>query len=283
MKLQRKHTIQQILLPLLLLLLLILTGSYLYWGNTSLQTTDFTVTNKKIPVAFQDFTIVQISDLHNTRFGSKQQRLLKTVAQQQPDIIVITGDFFDSYHTDLEPSMEFINGAIDIAPIYYVPGNHEARRPEQYAQLKEYMKTAGVIILDNKCSRIEKDNSAIQLCGINDPNFFNSSSQSLLTELHQLTDNVTDYTILLAHRPNLRLYAQANVQLVLSGHAHGGQFRFLQKGLIAPNQGLLPEYTSGLYKLDNVQMIVSRGLGNSIIPMRVNNRPEIVSITLRTN
>lgn len=267
---------------LILLVVFLVGGGYLYWGNTALQTTNITVTDDKLPAAFQDFTIVQISDLHNTRFGSKQQRLLNTVAQQHPDIIVITGDFFDSYHPNLTPSLEFIDGAVDIAPVYYVPGNHESRRPEEYAQLKERMKTAGVFILDNKRATIEKEDNAIQLCGINDPNFFNGSSQALLTELHQLTDNTTDYTILLAHRPNLRLYAQANVQLVLSGHAHGGQFRFLQKGFIAPNQGLLPEYTSGLYELDGTQMVVSRGLGNSIIPMRVNNRPEVVTITLQT-
>lgn len=266
----------------ILALLLLLTGGYLYWDNTALQTTHITVRDNKLPAAFQDFTIVQISDLHNARFGHAQQRLLDAVAQQQPDIIVITGDFFDSYHTDLEPSLEFIHGAVKLAPVYYVPGNHEARKPEQYARLQQRMETAGVILLDNKRTAIIREDSAIQLCGINDPSFFGDDGQALLTELHRLTDDVTDYTILLAHRPDLQLYAQANVQLALSGHAHGGQFRFLQKGFVAPNQGLLPEYTSGLYTLNGTQMIVSRGLGNSIIPMRVNNRPEVITVTLRT-
>ena len=88
--------------------------------------------------------------------------------------------------------------------------------------------------------------------------------------------------MLLSHRPELfDTYVSSGVDLVLSGHAHGGQFRFLQKGFVAPNQGLLPEYTSGLYTLNGTQMIVSRGLGNSIIPMRVNNRPEVITVTLR--
>ena len=103
------------------------------------------------------------------------------------------------------------------------------------------------------------------------------------TKLNTLMEQETAYAILLSHRPELfETYAACGVDLVLSGHAHGGQFRLpFIGGLIAPNQGLFPKYDAGLFTDGNTNMIVSRGIGNSIIPIRFNNRPEIVLLELR--
>ena len=104
----------------------------------------------------------------------------------------------------------------------------------------------------------------------------------MYTKLQALKGDKDAYTILLSHRPELfDIYVKSGVDLVLSGHAHGGQFRLpFLGGLVAPNQGLFPEYDSGLYTSGNTNMIVSRGIGNSIIPIRFNNRPEVVLLEL---
>ncbi len=173
---------------------------------------------------------------------------------------------------------------LTIAPTYFIPGNHESRI-ESYKELCDKLTSTGVKILDNKTTIIEKDSSLIGLMGVEDPSFIKTQNQneefkSILTNLSK--DINTDFKILLSHRPErLSDYEDTNVDLVFSGHAHGGQFRIpFLGGLLAPNQGFLPKYTSGIYKKNNTSMIVSRGLGNSIFPFRINNSPELVLVTL---
>ena len=253
---------------------------WVYWGNTSIQTTRISITSEKIPTAFIGFTIVQVSDLHNTEFGSHQERLLNAVKGSSPDIIAITGDLIDSNHTDIEKAMVFINDAVKIAPVYYVTGNHEAWS-DQYNELKKQMVEVGVDILEDEKTIIERHGISIQLLGLNDPDFTSTSIDDKLEDM--LVEN-NEFTILLSHRPELfDVYVDNNIDLVLSGHAHGGQIRLpFVGGLVAPNQGFFPKYSEGVYEKNQTKMIVSRGLGNSIIPLRINNRPELVIITLMT-
>jgi len=253
---------------------------FLYWQNNDILTTKFTYANKKIPTSFDGFVIVQISDLHNMRFGKNQNILLKKIAVVSPDVIVVTGDVIDNIRTDFPVAMEFLRGAIKIAPVYYVQGNHEARI-RNYDELLASMTALGVQMLENKQIKLEREGSFIELDGIIDP-FFSPASDSL---------NKLDFSdpslfrILLSHRPELiKLYASKQVDLVLTGHAHGGQIRipYLMPGLIAPDQGLFPKYTSGRYEESATTEIVSRGLGNSTFPFRVFNRPEIIVVTLKS-
>jgi predicted MPP superfamily phosphohydrolase len=259
---------------------------WVYWGNTSIQTTQIKISSKKIPSYFDGFTIVQISDLHNAEFGDNQSRLLNAVKNASPDIIAITGDLIDSRRTDVAKAMEFIDGAVKIAPVYYVTGNHESRT-EEYAKLKEQMTKAGVVILEDEGTTIKCGKASIHLLGLNDPDFTETddayeSAAMINAKLKDMLSENNEYTILLSHRPELfDVYAANNIDLVLSGHAHGGQFRLpFIGGLVAPNQGLFPKYSEGMYEKDQTKMVVSRGLGNSIIPVRINNRPELVVITL---
>ena len=153
------------------------------------------------------------------------------------------------------------------------------------------MKSAGVNILENSYSSISKENSKINIIGINDPSFdalqlYGYTDQQIISkDLEKLTNNSDEYTILLSHRPELfDTYCSYNINLVFAGHAHGGQIRLpFIGGVIAPNQGFFPQYTSGLYQKGNTNMIVSRGLGNSAFPFRINNRPEIVVVKLSNN
>ena len=216
----------------------------------------------------------------------QQIQLIQLLSQTDPDVIVITGDLIDSRKTDIEIALEFARQSIKISPVYYVSGNHEARVRE-YEDLKMGLAEAGVVILENQKVRITRGGESITLMGIDDPSFqedylfgdAESVARQVITDLQNESDG---YTVLLSHRPELfDLYVDTGMDLVLSGHAHGGQFRLpFIGGLVAPNQGFFPEYDAGLFNEGRTTMIVSRGVGNSIIPIRFNNRPEIILVTL---
>lgn len=256
----------------------IFISAVLYYGNTAIQTTIITVECDDIPESFNGMTIVHISDLHNYEFGKNQIRLIYKVKKAEPDIIAVTGDLVDSRRTDIDIAMEFMEQAVKIAPVYYVTGNHESRI-EEFEDLENRLADCGVITLRDRKAEIEAGGDRISILGIDDPTFGNKDVQEKLESLISEDDN---YKILLSHRPELfDTYCEAGVELVLSGHAHGGQIRLpFLGGIAAPNQGFYPKYTEGLYSDGSTSMVVSRGLGNSIIPLRINNRPEIVVIKL---
>ena len=256
------------------------------WGNTALEIIEFTIMSDKIPEAFSGFRIAQVSDLHNVEFGEGNWKLIKMLSQTNPDIIVLTGDLIDSCQTDLDVALEFAWQAGKIARVYYVSGNHEARVPE-YENLKIGLVKAGVVILENQKVQITREGESITIMGIDDPSFqedylFGDAASVTSSALSELQNESDGYTVLLAHRPELfETYVDAGVDLVFSGHAHGGQFRLpFIGGLVAPNQGFFPKYDAGIFSEDSTTMIVSRGVGNSIIPIRFNNRPEIILVTL---
>ncbi len=278
-----KGTIKLCILSTALLTVIIWT----IWGNMALMVNTVTVTAGRIPAAFSGFRIAQVSDLHNAEFGENNARLLELLSESGPDIIVITGDLVDSGHTDIDIAISFAEKAAQIAPVYYVTGNHEARL-SQYDRLRNGLEAAGVSMLEDRAVKLERDDEKITLVGLSDPDFtvrsdiFGEVPAMVSTKLESLADTESSYTILLSHRPELfESYASSGIDLVLSGHAHGGQFRLpFIGGLVAPNQGLFPKYDAGLYTESSTQMVVSRGIGNSIIPARFNNRPEIVIVEL---
>ena len=242
--------------------------------------------SNKIPEAFTGFRIAQVSDLHNAEFGEGNEKLIELLSLSRPDMIVITGDLIDSRHTDIEIALEFARQAIKLAPVYYVSGNHEARVRE-YEDLKMGLAEAGVIVLEDQKVQITREGESISILGIDDPSFqedylFGDAASVTSSALSELQNESDGYTVLLAHRPELfETYVDAGVDLVFSGHAHGGQFRLpFIGGLVAPNQGFFPKYDAGLFSEGSTTMIVSRGVGNSIIPIRFNNRPEIILVTL---
>lgn len=281
------YTIPMIIIISLIIIVLIII--YLYFENNAIQITNIDVKDQSIPNSFNNFKIVHISDLHNKEFGKIQKNIINKIKETNPDIIVITGDIIDSYDTNVQISSDFINGVSKMAPVYYVPGNHESRILDDYISLKTQMQTAGVHVLENEFITISKGNDKINIIGMNDPNFEylkltgTTDEEIAVNNLSVLTKNLNGYTILLSHRPELiNTYASFDINLVFSGHAHGGQVRIpFVGGVIAPNQGLFPKYTSGLHEVKNTKMIISRGLGNSAFPFRVNNRPEIVVATLK--
>ena len=257
------------------------------WGNTALELNTYTISSRELPEAFEGYRIAQVSDLHNAEFGEGNQRLLDMLREAGPDMIAITGDLIDSRKTNIAVALAFAKEAVKIAPCYYVSGNHEAGVSE-YQDLKTGLEAAGVTILDDTQVKIEVSGKSITVIGVDDPSFsadyLTGDAAVIDKKLSELAAEDPGFTILLSHRPELfDTYVDHDIDLVLSGHAHGGQFRLpLIGGLVAPNQGLFPKYDAGLYSEDHTNMIVSCGLGNSIIPFRFNNRPEVVLIELKS-
>lgn len=275
------------------IILLLCLALWIVWDNGRIVVSVIGVKSEQLPKAFDGYRIVQVSDLHNDEFGEKNEILLKKIKSLAPDMIAITGDLLDSRRTDVKKAIDFINGAVEIASCYYVTGNHESRMEKnEYKELEQGMIEAGVIVLRNQMFSIKKDQEQITIVGIDDPRFTIATDKTekmeraLEEKLKTLLEEVSEeeYTILLSHRPELfDWYCKQEFDLVLSGHVHGGQFRLpFIGGMIGPGQGILPDYVDGLYTKEDMNMIVSRGLGQSIVPFRINNPPELVLVTLNT-
>lgn len=259
------------------------------WGNTALQLNTYTISSEELPDAFDGYRIAHVSDLHNAEMGDGNKKLLAMLCEAEPDIIAITGDMIDSRNTNIAVALAFAEEAMLIAPCYYVTGNHEARVSE-YEELKTGLEAVGVVVLDDERMELVLSSESITLLGVDDPSFytdylFGDAATVVSSKLAQLTTEEIGFTVLLSHRPELfDTYVESGMNLVFSGHAHGGQFRLpFVGGLIAPNQGLFPEYDSGLYTDGSTNMIVSRGIGNSLLPFRFNNRPEVILIELESS
>ena len=279
---------KKFILPAVVAAVLIALVIWIAWGNTALELNTYTVTSARLPEIFDGYRIAHVSDLHNAEMGEDDEKLLTMLREADPDMIAITGDLIDSRNTNVEIALQFAQEAMKIAPCYYVSGNHEARVNE-YEELKTGLISAGVIILEDTQTEISIEGQTITLIGVDDPSFqtdylFGDAETVMSSKLAELHTDGEVYTILLSHRPELfDTYADHDVDLVLSGHAHGGQFRLpFIGGVVAPNQGLFPEYDAGIYTDGNTNMLVSRGVGNSILPFRINNRPEVILIELQT-
>ena len=267
------------------LAVLVIAAIWVIIGNRHVGVTRYTVESNRIPAAFDHFKIAVISDLHNAEFGMDNIRLLKLIEDEAPDMIAVTGDLIDSNRTDIRISEKIIDQIVDIAPCYYVTGNHEAWIGAEYQELEETLLDKGVIVLHDETVKLVRDDESIEIAGLDDPAFSEEAvadGEELLKSRLKDMEIDDSFCILLSHRPEIfDAYVSMDIDLVLSGHAHGGQFRLpFIGGLIAPDQDILPEYDAGEYMEDNTTMIVSRGLGNSIVPIRFNNDPELVIVEL---
>lgn len=251
---------------------------FAYWQNNGITITKHIVTKNNLPKEFDGFRVVQVSDLQNKSFGINHNILLKKLEKLQPDIIVITGDLLDRNRTDIDKVMNFIKQARNISEIYFVTGNHEHQSPDNsWEILSKQLLAENVHIMDNKSTKIIKNGESIEILGLRDY----SVNRKYEKHLNRLS-NKDIFQILLSHRPELYpVYLQYDIDLAFTGHAHGGQVRLpFFGGVFAPNQGLLPPFTEGIHDNNGTTMIISRGLGNSTCPLRVNNRPELILAVL---
>lgn len=255
------------------------------WGNITLSVEHFNKETDKLETD-NGYKIAHISDYHNTKNKFLNEAVLLSLETEKPDAIVLTGDLVDCRKTDIEKGVNFVSKIIKIAPVYYVTGNHECNvsieNQSTFDNMIADLKGLGVVVLRNENTVITlPDNEKINIFGINDPYFHceyasevKSATDSLCSSLEV---NENEFNILLAHHPEqLDVYSNYNFDLVYSGHAHGGQGRLFGIGLIAPDQGFFPKYTSGLYEENETTLVVSRGIGNSIAPIRIFDRPHLI-------
>lgn len=269
-----------------LLLFVAFVWIFLYANNHWLQVSSYDISSERIPESFDGLVIVQISDLHDAEFGKEQMELAEKVKKLNPDFIFLTGDLIDSNRYDLEKSLNLVRKLAGITDIFYVTGNHEVA-VNRVEEITGALESIGVNVLKNESIVIERNGERLAIAGIEDPLMkpAEQTEKTIAKSMDIALNGIPDqtYRVLLSHRPEVfDVYVDRQVDLIFTGHAHGGQLRIPGiGGLIAPGQGWFPKYTSGLHTKGITTMAVSRGLGNSLIPYRIFNRPEIVVATLR--
>ena len=256
-----------------LLALALIGPAYMLWENTHFVITNYEYKDPKVPPEMDGLRLLQISDLHNQSFGKENRRLLEAVRRCEPDGIMITGDLIDSTFTDTDKALTFAKALTDIAPVYYCTGNHEHRL--EAVELERFLadlEDAGVCVLSDRAVPFYGGT----LAGLQEPSGREHSVRELIRDIPE-----EDFVLLLSHKPHyFEHYLDAD--LVLTGHAHGGQVRLPWiGGLFAPGQSWFPKYTEGFYTMEDTTMLVSRGAGNSHRIPRVFNFPELVLLTLR--
>lgn len=222
--------------------------------------------------------ILQLTDYHDKYYLNRKNKLINMIKELNPDIIVITGDLIDSDTEKLDNTFLFIEKLLKINPnLYFVSGNHEWRN-DNHESLINGLKERNLIILNNTNKVYQKNDLKINLCGIDDP-------YSNHDDINKAQDNLNFnlYTILLSHSPNI-IFKEGtdNIDLILSGHTHGGQIRIPGIGaILAPGQELFPKYDKGLFQVsEKTKIYIDSGLGTSVLPVRLLNRSQMTLITI---
>lgn len=263
-------------------------GTLIVYDNFKIDITEYNLENDNLPESFNELKIIHLSDLHNTEFGKDNEKLLRIIKEQEPDAVFVTGDTIDGFYTNIQIPINLFKEILKICDVYFVVGNHESRvNTNIHTKFIDTLSEIGVIVLKDSSTYIEKDGERIQVIGLKDASDYkidySEDYTEKITETINILDDKNTFSILLSHHPELfPEYKNTDIDLVFSGHAHGGQIRLPSiGGIIAPEQGLFPEYDAGVFSENNTTMVVSRGLGNSIIPVRINNSPEVVVFTLK--
>jgi len=256
--------------------------------NNNLTLSSYNIITDKINDG-STIRIVLLADLHATLFGEDQRPLLQKIESQEPDLILLAGDIIVDSIPDAATQL-FLAGIQDLAPIYYVTGNHEYWGPnaENIQTIRNTILSYGITILSDTYEQIEVNGNSLIIAGVEDPDKVNAVPEyNQVESIREAFYNISDYScykIIISHRPeNLDLFSELSFDLVVAGHTHGGQFRipFLLNGLYAPEQGLFPEFVGGLYTYDDLTLIISRGLATDHPRLpRIFNPPEVVTIIL---
>lgn len=259
-------------------------------GNTHISTASYTVALQNLASPVR---IVLLSDLHGKSFGRDNSRLIAKIGEQAPDVIFLDGDMIDrsADQADVQELLRLIESLCEIAPVYFAPGNHELEYMQADAGFLTRVSEAGAAVVNDSYADVTIAGQPLRIGGTMGHAFyfgrseeeFSSSPEYRFLKAFEDTDVPK---ICLAHMPDTFIFNGAykmwNVDLVLSGHTHGGLIRLpFVGGMYAPMQGWFPEYDRGYFRLgEHMQMVISAGLaGHGVIP-RINNPPEIVVIDL---
>lgn len=267
---------------LALLALFALAAGFVYWQNFTLQVETVELFFESLPPQFDGLRVAELSDLHGRSFGENNVRLLRTLQKARPDMICICGDLFDE-KTDLTMLEPLLTGLTDIAPVYYVTGNHEWQ-VKNLREILQKMRAWGVTVLENEERVLSRGGAEMVVAGVHDPcgPYDMKTPAALVRELRSAQGN--DFILMLSHRNDeLAMWSQLGVQLVLSGHCHGGVVRLpFVGGVFGTRRELFPEYDAGVYRQDGTTLFVSRGLGYTNVHFRLFNRPHVPIMILRS-
>ncbi len=267
---------------LALLALFALAAGFVYWQNFTLQVEPVELFFESLPPQFDGLRVAELSDLHGRSFGKNNVRLLRTLQKARPDMICICGDLFDE-KTDLTMLEPLLTGLTDIAPVYYVTGNHEWQ-VKNLREILQKMRGWGVTVLENEGRVLSRGGAEMVVAGVHDPcgPYDMKTPAALVRELRSAQGN--DFILMLSHRNDeLAMWSQLGVQLVLSGHCHGGVVRLpFVGGVFGTRRELFPEYDAGVYRQDGTTLFVSRGLGYTNVHFRLFNRPHVPIMILRS-
>ncbi len=269
--------IRKAILPVYAVLFAIFLFAAFYNG---LVVRTYRITTDKLEPG-QNVRILLITDLHSHIYGENQKDLVSLIKLQKPDIIALAGDIADDVAPVLGTEL-FLSNIKGIAPVYYVTGNHEYWSGD-IERIKKIIRGYGVTVLEQNYERINLNGTSFIICGVDDPDsqMYEYGSLSWKDRMYSAFDeleNETGYKILLSHRPErINVYKAFTFDLVLSGHAHGGQVRipFILNGLYAPDQGWFPKYAGGIYSHGTLYHVVSRGVSYNPRLPRIFNPPEI--------
>lgn len=265
-----------------LLILAAVTALLIYDSAHTLTLSEYEICSVRLPESFDGFKIVQLSDLHGAVFGESDEAIAEMVSDERPDIIALTGDLI-SDGDDLDAVRTLLKALEGISDIYFVSGNHDYGSGFE-SELADILSEYGVHYLRNEYLPLERGGGKIVLAGVEDPNSWAGMIEpdELCGELR--SEYPESFAILLGHRNYwANEYPELPVELILCGHNHGGIVRLpFAGGLLGTDRSLLPEYDMGLFTEGSYSMVVSAGLGNSVPIPRFLNRPEVVSITLRS-
>jgi len=273
---KRKRTLPVLLIVGISLLLFIIT--FFLCSLPILETTYHKIESAKVN---EEIKLVVLADFHSSNYGKNQEELVNAIKKEKPDLILMPGDIVDDIR-DRTPCTVLLNQIKGIAPIYYIYGNHEMNYKVKQS-ITNYLLSFGVNIVNNTFVDVPVKNTTLRIFGLQDPQD-KVPPDTWQREIKKMSDSVDEkYSILLSHRPTfVKEYKKTKFDLILCGHAHGGQWRlpWSEQGLFCSDEGLFPKYSSGRFNLGTPTMLVSRGLCKNSIP-RLFNKPEILSVTIK--
>jgi predicted MPP superfamily phosphohydrolase len=258
-------------------ILLAALAAFMYHGNYTLERETFELRFGDLPESFDGYRITVVSDLHAAVFGKGNARLLDAVRASKPDMIALTGDVTDDAG-QIPWAVETVRGLSEIAPVYYVTGNHEWEKGEARALMRA-LPGAGATVLRNEILPIERGGETIYLAGLEDPN-----GPADMKKPEEVFAGLPEgFCVTLVHRnTSLERLARLGPRLILCGHGHGGLIRLPGiGGLIGHDLKLFPKYSGGHYTIGETEIIVSRGVGNNTGVPRIFNRPHVPTAVLR--